>query len=495
MEHFGFWSLLHPLIAIILAIKTRQVFVSLFFGIWLGWVVLSDFNILTGTIASIQALVDVFKDSGNTRTIMFSSLVGALIAFIQRSGGVEGFVKYINKLLDYLEKKKIGNSRVIVQLLAFLTGVLIFVESSINVLTVGAIFRPVFDKMKIPREKLAYIADSISAPTCILIPLNAWGAYIMGLIAAQGFDNPFGVMLGAFPFNFYPMLALGMVVYIILSKKDFGPMKKAEIRVKETGKVLRDGATPLISSDIISMEKKKDIPARARNMIVPIAVMVGMMPLMLIFTGWTEVTNIEILPWYKQLFEAIGKGSGSTSVLYSVLTAISVGSVMYMSQKIFSFKETFDLIMKGISGLIPLALLMMLAFAIGTVCRELGTGQYVAEVSKIWLSPSFVPAIIFLVASFIAFSTGTSWGTFAIMISIGIPMAQALDSNLYLTLAAALGGGVFGDHCSPISDTTIISSMASACDHIDHVKTQLPYALTIGGITTIMYVVLGLIMH
>lgn len=495
MEHFGFWSILPPVIAIILAIKTRQVFVSLFFGIWLGWVVLSGFNILDGTLASIQALVDVFKDSGNTRTIMFSSLVGALIAFIQRSGGVEGFVKYINRLLEHLEKKKVGNSRIIVQLFAWLTGVLIFVESSINVLTVGAIYRPVFDKMKIPREKLAYIADSVSAPTCILIPLNAWGAYIMGLIAAQGFDNPFGIMLGAFPFNFYPMLALGMVVYIVLSKKDFGPMKKAEIRAKETGKVLRDGATPLISSDVISMEKKEGVPARARNMLIPIAVMVGMMPLMLLFTGWSEVPNIHSLPWYLQFFEAIGQGSGSTSVLYSVLTAITVGSVLYMSQKIFSFKETFDLIMKGISGLIPLALLMMLAFAIGAVCRELGTGQYVAEISKVWLAPSFVPAIIYVVASFIAFSTGTSWGTFAIMIPIGIPMAQALDANLYLTVAAALGGGVFGDHASPISDTTIISSMASACDHIDHVKTQLPYALTAGTITTVMYVVLGLIMY
>jgi len=150
--------------------------------------------------------------------------------------------------------------------------------------------------------------------------------------------------------------------------------------------------------------------------------------------------------------------------------------------------------MKGISGLIPLALLMMLAFAIGNVCKQLGTGLYVAEISKLWISPSFVPAAVYVVASFIAFSTGTSWGTFAIMIPIGIPMAQALDANIYLTVAAALGGGVFGDHCSPISDTTIISSMASACDHIDHVKTQLPYALFGGIITTFLYVILGFIM-
>lgn len=495
MDHYGILSLFPPLIAIILAIKTRQVFISLLFGIWLGWIILSDWNFLTGTTSTIQALVDVFKDSGNTRTIMFSCLVGALIAFIQRSGGVNGFVSYINRLLAYLERKKIGNSRLIVQLMAWLTGTLIFVESSINVLTVGSIYRPVFDKLNIPREKLAYIADSISAPTCILIPLNAWGAYIMGLIAAQGFDAPFSLLLEAFPYNFYPMFAMAIVLFIIISQKDFGPMKKAEMRAKTEGKVLRDGAQPLISSDVIALEKKKGVVPKAYNMIVPIAVMVLMMPLMLVYTGWSNVENIESYSFGTKIFLALGEGSGSTSVLYSVLTAIIVGSFMYGAQKIFSFKETFDLIFKGISGLIPLALLMMLAFAIGTVCRELGTGIYVAEASRAWLAPDYVPVIIFLVGCFIAFSTGTSWGTFAIMIAIGVPMAQTLGANLPLTIAAALGGGVFGDHCSPISDTTIISSMASASDHIDHVKTQLPYALTGGTITAGLYLILGILIH
>lgn len=495
MEHYGFWSILPPLVAIVLAIKTRQVFVSLLLGIWLGWLIMGGGNIIDGTTGTIQALVDVFKDPGNTRTIMFSSLVGALIAFIQKSGGVEGFIKLINKLVDKIEAKKAGKSRMVVQLLAWATGVAIFVESSINVLTVGSIFRPIFDKMNIPREKLAYIADSISAPTCILIPLNAWGAYIMGLIAAQGFENPFHVMVSAFPLNFYPFLAMAMVLFIIITQKDFGPMKKAEERACKTGKVIRDGATPMISSDIIAMEKKENVKARAFNMILPISVMVGMMPLMLIYTGWNSVENIDQLPLFQQIFQAIGKGSGSTAVLYSVLTAIFTASVSYIIQKIFTFAETIDLIFKGISGLIPLALLMMLAFAIGAVCRELGTGIYIAEITKEWLSPNFVPLLIFLAGCVIAFSTGTSWGTFAIMIPIGVPMAQVLDANIYLTVAAALGGGVFGDHCSPISDTTIISSMASASDHIDHVKTQLPYALLAGTVTALIYLVLGFVMH
>lgn len=493
MDHFGFLSILPPIIAIILAIKTRQVFVSLIFGIWFGWIILSDWNLLTGTTSTIEALVNVFKESGNTRTIMFSCLVGALIAYIQRSGGVEGFIHLINGFLTRLEKKRKTNNRVIVQLLAWITGTMIFVESSINALTVGSIFRPIFDKLNIPREKLAYIADSISAPTCILIPLNAWGAYIMGLIAAQGFDNPFGIMLKAFPLNFYPFLAMGMVIFIITSQKDFGPMKKAEERAKKTGKVLRDGATPMISNEVISLKKKKDVVAKARNMIIPIGTMVGMMPFMLTYTGWSLVENIDQYVWYEKLFHAISNGSGSTAVLYSVLTAILVSITLYSVQRIFTFKETIDLTFKGISGLISLALLMMLAFAIGHVCKELGTGNYIAEVSKSWLSPSFVPFIVFVVACFIAFSTGTSWGTFAIMIAIGVPMAETLNASIPLTVAASLGGGVFGDHCSPISDTTIISSMASASDHIDHVKTQLPYALTAGSITAVFYLIVGMI--
>ncbi|PJA97480.1 MAG: sodium:solute symporter [Ignavibacteriales bacterium CG_4_9_14_3_um_filter_34_10] len=491
MDNFGFWSLLPPIFAIGLAIKTKQVFVSLLFGIWFGWIILSGGNLINGTTATVQALVDVFKDAGNTRTIMFSSLVGALIAFIQHSGGVEGFVNKVYIFLEKLEARKFGNSRVIVQLIAWVTGVMIFVESSINALTVGSVFRPIFDKLQIPREKLAFIADSVSAPTCILIPLNAWGAYIMGLIAAQGFANPFDVLVHAFPFNFYPMFAMAVVLFIILSQKDFGPMKKAEERARKTGKVIRDGAVPLISAEVVSMEKKEGVKAKSRNMLIPIFVMVAMMPLMLIYTGWNQVENIESLPYYLRIFEAIGKGSGSTSVLYSVLTSIFVSAFLYGSQKIFTFKETIDLIFKGISGLIPLALLMMLAFAIGNVCKALGTGIYTAELSKAWLSPNFVPVIIFLVACFIAFATGTSWGTFAIMIPIAVPMAQTLDANVYITIAAALGGGVFGDHCSPISDTTIIASMASASDHIDHVKTQLPYAITAGLITTLIYLVIG----
>ena len=492
--HFGFLSLLPPVIAIILAIRTKQVYVSLLFGIWLGWVIIDGFNPLQGSLDTIQALVDVFKDAGNTRTIMFCALVGALIIFIQRSGGVEGFIIRVNRLLQYYEEKQSGSNRVVVQFLAWLTGLLIFVESSISVLTVGALYRPVFDKLGISREKLAYLADSSSAPSSILIPFNGWGAFIMTLLVAEGFSDPFATMLRAMGYNFYPIFALLLALIIIFFKKDYGPMVKAEKRAREEGKVLNDGAKPMISDELTDVKTVEGIRPKAFNMVLPIAVMVLMMPIMLAFTGWERA--LELMPdasTTRQVFFAIGQGSGSTAVLIAVITSTLFAMILYRAQGIMKWKEMIDLTLKGISGMMPLALLMLMAFAIGAVCKQMGTGQYVAEVAKTWLSPSMVPFIVFLVSCFIAFSTGTSWGTFAIMIAIAVPMSKEMDANVYLTIAAALGGGVFGDHCSPISDTTILSSMASATDHIDHVRTQLPYALTAGGGAALLYLIIGLL--
>ncbi len=492
MEHYGFLSVLPSLIAIILALRTKQVYIALLFGIWSSWVIINGGNVLTGTLATIEGLVDVFKSESNTRTIMFSALVGVLLLFIQYTRGVEGFINQLNKVIAYFEKKQKGYSKVVVQLLAMLTGVLLFVETSISSLTVGTLYRPVFDKLKISREKLAYIADSSSAPTSILIPFNAWGAFIMGLLVTQGFENPFGLLLSSIMYNFYPIIALLILILVIVFKKDIGPMAKAEQRVRETGKLLNDNSKPMLSSDVTSLAPKEGVPARAYNMIVPLAVMVFMMPINLVYTGWDKVEGAT--SFSNHMFKAVSEGSGSSSVLYAVLTAIIVAIVMYRIQGIMRSKEMVNMGLKGISELMPLALLMLLAFAIGDACGALGTGKFVADWSKEWLSPSFLPAIIFVISSFIAFSTGTSWGTFAIMIAIAVPMAEIHNAPITLVIGATLGGGIFGDHCSPISDTSIISSMASATDHIDHVNTQLPYALIGGGIATVLYLILGFTM-
>ncbi|MEN8202455.1 MAG: Na+/H+ antiporter NhaC family protein [Bacteroidota bacterium] len=489
MNDFGWLSILPPLLAIILALKTRQVYISLVVGIWLGWLIISDWNVLDGTIATLEGFVDVFTNPGNTRTIMFSALVGALLIFIQYSGGVRGFLLGIDKLLQRIEKRSSGKSRVTVELLALATGVLLFIETSISSLTVGTLYRPVFDRLKVPREKLAYIADSSSAPSSILIPFNAWGAFIMGLLLTQGIESPFRTLVSAMVYNFYPMITILMVFLVIITRKDFGPMAKAEKRTRDTGKLINDNARPMVSAEITSCTMKEGVKPRAANMIVPLLTMIIMMIVSLIYTGWDQVENPSSL--MNHLSRAMGRGSGSSAVLYAVTSSILVAMVLYRAQGIMKVREMVKYTLKGISELMPLALLMMLAFSISHVCNSLGTGVYVAAITEGWLSPALLPMIVFILSAFIAFSTGTSWGTFAIMISLAIPLAQMHDSNIYLIVAATMGGGVFGDHCSPISDTTIISSMASASDHIDHVRTQLPYALVTGAVTALLYLILG----
>jgi len=495
MQDFGFWSIVPPVLAIILAIRTKQVYISLLFGIWLSWIIINHGNIFKGTYQSIMALVNVFKDAGNTKTIMFSALVGGLIIMIQKSGGVTGFVKWIDQKLGGMKPEHLDKNRKKIQFYAWLTGVFIFVETSISSLTVGTVFRPLFDKLKIPREKLAYIADSSSAPTSIIIPFNAWGAFIMGLLLTQGFDKGFSVLFQSMKYNFYPFLALILVLIVIFFDFNMGPMKKAEIRATQEGKVLADDAKPMISDELTNVKTVVKLPkSKAFNMVIPLLTMVLMMPVTLILDGWDKTkANTGETGFLTKIFDAISNGSGSTAVLIAVITALLVAIILYRTQKIAGITEMFDWILKGVSEMMPLALLMLLAFAISSVTKELGTGQYVAQLTKDFLAPSIVPFIIFIIAAFIAFSTGTSWGTFAIMIPIAVQMAQSLDVNPYISIAAVLSGGVFGDHSSPISDTTIISSMASASDHIDHVKTQLPYALLAGGLSAILFLIAGII--
>jgi len=471
MDTFGWLSILPPLLAIFLAIKTKHVYISLTLGIWLGWTIIRGGNPLAGLIQTVNVLINVFADADNTRVILFSAMIGAIITFTQYSGGMKGFV-------HWALKKGIAGKRRSAGLLAWFLGFIIFIESSICVLISGAVCRPIFDRMRISREKLSYILDSTSAPKCILIPLNAWGAYVLGLLAAQGETNPLGTFLSSIPFNFYAVLALLLVLFVVLSGKDFGPMKEAEKRVREEGRILREGAEPLVADEVVMMPPKPGIKPRAINMILPVAIMVVMMPAVLFITGEGNLME----------------GSGSLSVLWSVITALIAGAAAYLIQGIMDLKEITDIFMKGVGGLIPLASLMMLAFAIGDTCEALGTGPFVAQAARSSLPHGIIPAVVFVISGFIAFSTGTSWGTFAIMIPIAVPMISLIGLHPGLLIAAVLGGGVFGDHCSPISDTTIIASMASASDHIDHVRTQFPYALLAGGLALVMYIIFGFIL-
>lgn len=489
-DTYGILSLVPPLLAVALAIVTRQVYISLLAGIIAGQVVLGG-SVIDVFLSSLQRFVGVFEDAGNTRTILFCTLVGALIVLMQKSGGVAGFIVWVQKILA---RKSSEGATKQVQLLAWLTGILVFVESSISVLTVGTLFRPLFDDMKISREKLAYIADSSSAPVCILIPLNAWGAFIMGLLATQGEANPLGMFVQSMAYAFYPIVALLLVPMVIWFGWDFKGMRMAEARVQAGGPVISAGGVAMTGAELTETPPSTETPKRAFNMLLPIVSMVLLMPTFLAITGWSSALSLKPEGSTWDLFiMALGQGSGSTSVLAAVTGALFVSIVAYRGQGLMNLREMSDLTLKGLSAMLPLALLMMFAFAISSLCKELGTGVYVASYAQDYLVGWAGPALIFLVAGFIAFSTGTSWGTFAIMVPIALPVATALGIDPAIGLAAALGGGVFGDHCSPISDTTILASMAAATDHIDHVRTQLPYALIGGGIAVLGYIVLAIL--
>lgn len=465
---FGFLSILPPILAILLAIRTKQVIVSLVFGLLLGYVIIADWNVFEGSILTIERIVGVFESAGNTRTILFTLLIGALIQLIKYSGGIQGFVSQIQKRI--LASK---NPKSKLQVAAGLTGFFIFIESNISILTVGTVFQSLFDRFNISRQKLAYIADSSSAPSCILFPINAWGAYIIGLLAVYENVPPFKTLLYSIPFNFYPILTLILVFYLAASNKSFGPIKAFD--------------NPVINEDKEPI--KEEPPGQAKNMLIPLGVMILSMPLFLIYTGWDSSLDGT---FGSRVWESIGNASGSSAVLYAVTLAVVFAGISFGMQRKLNLGSFIDQSMSGMKDMLSMAILMMLAFAIGALCKELGTGIYVASITESWLSPSLAPAIIFITSCFIAFSTGTSWGTFAIMISIAVPLAQAIDLNLYMAIAAVLGGGVFGDHCSPISDTTLIASMATGSDHIDHVRTQLPYALFTGSLAVVMYLIMGL---
>lgn len=460
-------SLLPTVLAIVLAIWSRQVYVSLAAGIWIGYTILEGWNPLAGIATAIEQTVAVLGDPGNAKVILFTLVIGAMIATLEAAGGVRGFVRWIEG------NRWVTNGRR-AQFMAWIIGMVIFIESNITVLVAGAVSRPLFDRFRISRERLAYIVDSTSAPICILIPLNAWGALNLGILNELGVENALGVFIAAIPVNFYALIAFLLAGASILWKIDIGPMKRAEKRAGE-GQVLWPNAQPMVDETVLSPEPVGRVAPRARNMLVPIAVMVLTMPLGLYVTGGGSMLE----------------GSGSTSVLWAVLAGLASAWLLLLVQRGASLDELTRTGLKGAGGLMPLALILLLALALGSVARTLGAGEYVAQVTEGVLPPMLFLPLVFVVAGAIAFSIGSSWGTFAIMLPIAVPVAETLGMPLAPFVAAALSGGIFGDHSSPISDTTIISSMAAATDHIDHVRTQLPYALIAGGAAAVCFAVLG----
>lgn len=443
--------ILPPILAIAVAVWRKEVIIALVLALFFSEVIIAAWNPALGFTGAIDRIVAVFESPGNTRVLLFSLIVGALIEYIQVSGGVSACVKKLTGMGLTKTPRQVG-------LLTTFTGLIIFIETNLSILTAGILSRGLFDKFKMSRERLAYIIDSTCAPVAVLVLLNGWGAYLLGLISNYELSEPVYTLAMTIPLNFYAVATVAIVFYTVLTGNIYGPMKTAETFQTE--------------SDLDDPEP----PTKARYMLVPL----GFMTFGIVFFLWiTGDGNIM-------------QGSGSTSVLWATVLAVAVGYLMLIGEKVFNHREMIEITFEGMSNLLPLVSIVLLSLALGASLQALGTGSFVASMIGQYLPAITIAPLIFVAAGIIAFTTGTSWGTFAIMVPIGLPLAFSMGIHPSLVLSALIGGGIFGDHCSPISDTTIISSLAAGCDHYDHVRTQLPYALVTGTLAVLLYFLAGI---
>jgi Na+/H+ antiporter NhaC len=465
----GWLAILPPVIAIGLAMLTRQVLPALFAGIATGWWILGDANPLRALADSVDGVIDVLADPGDARVLAFALAIGALIAILEGVGGVSGFVRWLE------QRRWVSNGRS-AQWLAWWTGIIIFIESNLTLLAAGAVSRPLFDRYRVSREKLAYIIDSTSAPVCMLIPLNAWGAFLLSLLGTTALEDPLSVLVSALPLTFYAALAVALAAASIHWNWHPGPMAAAEARAR-TGLVMAPGTLPLSSPTVPPGEAEGFVYTGPALMLAPILTIIVAVPIGLWVTGDGDPLA----------------GSGSKAVLWAVLVGVGVAWVLALQTRKFTGSALLELSLRGAGAMLPIALILLFAIALGDVSRMLGTGPWLAQIIGAHVAPLWLPMLVFLSAAATAFAIGSSWGTFAIMIPIAIPLALAIDLPAALMLGAVLSGAVFGDHASPVSDTTVVASMAAATDHVEHVRTQLPYALIAAAISAVLYLGAGVL--
>jgi len=475
---FGILALLPPLLAIVMAIITKQVLLSLFVGVWIGATMAAGWNPIIGLIDSFRVYIfNSLGDSWNASVLIMLMFVGAFAAMLERGGGAHAFA---HALSGKITTRKQG------QVITWLGGLAVFFSDSSNPVIVGPIFRPITDALKISREKLAYIVDSTSAAVPAILPITAWGAFLIGLItvefqAAAYPVEPFVAFVRSMPFMFYIIGAILLVLIIALINKDYGPMKKAEQRAYLEGKLIGDNARPI--REEITIEVPEGSRPTIWNMVIPLILLIVLIFGMFLWTGGFPK---------KGFIEAIGSGSSIISLTMAFFIASIVAGYLAVRAKVFDFSGVMDAWVGGIRQMLEAILILILAWAIGSAASTVGTSAYIVSITENFLTPTMMYVAIFIAASLTAFSTGTSWGTFAIFMPISIPLALAIGAPVYPAIAAVTCGGVFGDHCSPISDTTVLSSIGATCDHIDHVKTQLPYALTAGAAAIVGFIIAGI---
>ncbi len=458
-------SLVPASVAILLAFLTRNTVFSLAVACLAGVLVAGD-NLL----GFPRLLISALGNEDFSWIFLLELFIGILIAFFQRTGAILNFSSFI-------ERRRMTRKRV--QLIAWFMGMFVYFSDYFSPLFVGSTMRALSDRFKISREKLAYICDSTSAPVSILVPITGWAVLVAGLIVGMGPIEDAADAMAAFilsiPFNLYSILAVMMVGLIAAGiLPDFGPMKKAEDRALNEGKLTRDDAQPLMADELTGIEPYTGIQTSLFwNFVFPVLLVIGF-----------AVGSVTL--------------TGSARPMESFLLASVMAAIVMRIQGV-PLAEITDTAMAGIKGIMPAIIILAFAYALNDLSATLNTADYIISVTESWLTPKVLPVLAFLITGFVAFSTGTSWGTYAIMIPIAVPLAfsfsaNELDTVVYATIAAVSGGGVFGDHCSPLSDTSILASTGAASDHIDHVKTQLPYAAIIGGISILLYLAIGMTM-
>ena len=480
---YGFLSLIPPLLTIILALVTKNVFISLFLGIFTGSLVLNAFAPLAGFNAALYSIVDSMSQS-NTIIIASCQIVGAVIHLMERSGGIEGFVNVVVKKLGLIKTKRGAN------LFTGILGLAVFTSGSLSCMVTGAVSRPVNDALKVPHEKSAFIVHATSTPWCVLFPFSGWLASMLGYVTLSGDvseADSMSVLFQSIGLNFYCILAIVLVFVLAILQKDIGPMAKAEKRAVETGLLDEPGhgATETISAE------GSGIKPRACNLLVPIGVLIVTIFTVMITTGYNATVAAGDAVTAHNI---LSNSSSMQSLLWAVVLALLTILIMTVSQKVFTLEQAISEMFKGMGHMLSIAFILLLGFTMGTVVKSLGTGAYLSYLFEKLLSPALLPALTFLIAMLISFATGTSMGTMAIMAAISIPMAATMDVSIPLVAGAMFGGSIFGDHCSPISDTTIMTCSTTGCNIIDHVKTQMPYCISIAAISFVMYVIFGFVM-
>lgn len=486
-KYYGVLSLLTPFIAIVLSFITKQVVLSLATAVFVGATIINSGNLFTGFLRMCDTyFVGTVADSWNASLMLFILAVGGMIAVMSRMGGMQA-------MAVAMAKKAQGSKNVLV--MTWVLGIIIFFEDIANSLIVGPTMRPVSDEAKISREKLSYVIDSTAGPVTDMAPISSWVAHEIGMIALAftsiGMEaaNVYGIFLQTIPYRFYNIFAIAMVIIVVLMQRDYGPMYKAEKRTRLTGKLYADGAKPMMSKELDAMNVAEGAPLRIRNAAIPILVFILVTIAALWYTGGGMDAGFTL----EGIAMAFGNTDAASSILYSVIFTSVLCIVMAVAQKIMTLKEAIDVWLSGCRELLFTVTILLLAWSTGGVMSDLGTGAYISGLVGGSIPGILLPMILFGISCLMAFSTGTSYGTSGIMIPIAFPIAVGIAGGevgdlAIVTIAAVTCGAIFGDHCSPISDTTIMSSMGSASDLMDHVKTQIPYAITVAVVAAIGFI-------